>query len=157
MRDLALDDTRVGEAGRAVHATASARIDGPDGSTPLRLWPDSEPGRWRAFVRAPVKPGAYRVIATSGDLTASATMVVAPAVSTAQPDGRDLLRAWAASRGGSSVPASRASDVRGLLARAIAPASAPQTWRPLRSPWWIMPFALLLGGEWWWRRRRGLL
>jgi hypothetical protein len=27
---------------------------------------------------------------------------------------------------------------------------------PMRSGWWIVPFALLLGFEWWSRRRAGL-
>jgi hypothetical protein len=31
-----------------------------------------------------------------------------------------------------------------------------ETWHPMRSAWWIIPFALALSGEWWLRRRRGL-
>ena len=27
---------------------------------------------------------------------------------------------------------------------------------PMRSAWWLPPFALALAGEWWLRRRRGL-
>jgi MYXO-CTERM domain-containing protein len=27
---------------------------------------------------------------------------------------------------------------------------------PMRSPWWIVPLALLLAFEWWSRRRSGL-
>ena len=157
MRDLALADSTNDNSGRTMRATVSARLAGPGGDSIVRLWPDVEPGRWRGMVRAPATPGPYRVSVTSGVLAATAPFVVAPAVSRPQEDGRERLRAWASSRGGSAVSASHLSDVHDLVARAVPTSTAPQSWRPLRSPWWIMPFALLLGGEWWWRRRRGLL
>jgi hypothetical protein len=49
-------------------------------------------------------------------------------------------------------------ELDGLPARIAAaipsPASETPT-NPMRSPFWILPFAGLLGGEWWSRRRRG--
>jgi hypothetical protein len=32
----------------------------------------------------------------------------------------------------------------------------PERRFPMRSAWWLLPFAACLGGEWWLRRRAGL-
>jgi paraquat-inducible protein B len=31
-----------------------------------------------------------------------------------------------------------------------------QAFRPMRSPYWLIPFVACLAGEWWLRRRTGL-
>jgi hypothetical protein len=82
-------------------------------------------------------------------------LIVAPDAIAPAPDDRDLIAAWAASRGGQVVPESRLGELPGVLDRALAPVSRPTTWRPMRSAWWIAPFALSLGAEWWLRRRAG--
>jgi hypothetical protein len=58
--------------------------------------------------------------------------------------------------GGMSVAAGREEPlIASLLALPPAAAEAVQRY-PMRSPWWIAPFALCLGVEWWDRRRQGL-
>jgi hypothetical protein len=49
-------------------------------------------------------------------------------------------------------------DMTGLIARAEALTAErePTPLHPMRSPWWLVPFAACLGGEWWLRRRSGL-
>jgi hypothetical protein len=44
----------------------------------------------------------------------------------------------------------------GLVRAALQAERRRERWHPMRSAWWIVPFAAALGGEWWWRRRRGL-
>jgi hypothetical protein len=41
------------------------------------------------------------------------------------------------------------------VAAAVDPPAERRVIHPMRSPWWIVPFGLALGGEWWLRRRRG--
>jgi hypothetical protein len=71
-------------------------------------------------------------------------------------DDRDILAALAHASGGAVLEAAAASEVPLLLQQALRTQRAPQPWRPMRSPWWILPLVAALGGEWWWRRRRAL-
>ena len=43
-----------------------------------------------------------------------------------------------------------------MLERDARPSSQVVSARPMRSPWWMIPFALCLTAEWWLRRRDGL-
>ena len=65
----------------------------------------------------------------------------------------ELTRAVEAS-GGTTV----ASGQEAMLARAIRPAVSPTvtTVYPMRTWWWLLPFAGALSAEWWLRRRAGL-
>jgi hypothetical protein len=53
-----------------------------------------------------------------------------------------------------------ASGDEASLVRALSsenqPASQVVSVRPMRAPWWIIPFAGCLTIEWWLRRREGL-
>ena len=71
------------------------------------------------------------------------------------PDERDLLRAWASSRGGAVIAEPDLGTLSETIARAASPPIERRVVRPMRSPWWIVPFGLALGAEWWLRRRRG--
>ncbi len=153
LRDAALSDM---SSGRAVHAAVSATLEGNDQRTQLRLWPDGPIGRLRGSFRAPSGPGTYRVVASANGNRAEVAIAVTTGVHRLKPDQRDLLGAWASSRGGSALPASHVQELPAALARALQPRLRPETWHPMRSGWWILPFVLALGAEWWWRRRRGL-
>jgi len=72
------------------------------------------------------------------------------------PDARDLLRAFASAHGGRAVAASELSTLSAQLAAVTHAEPRLETWHPMRSGWWIVPFALLLSLEWWLRRRRGM-
>jgi hypothetical protein len=67
-----------------------------------------------------------------------------------------MLGAWISAHGGRVVPGPRLAELAPLLRASVRVAPRAETWHPMRSAWWIIPFALALAGEWWLRRRRGL-
>lgn len=126
--------------------------------TPVRLWPD-EPGRYRAEFRAPDVPGRYR-LSVRGNPDAppsvSELFVVDPgSVQRSVPGDDSLLSAFATSRGGEVIPMAEVGTLTSRIATAVAAVPAATPTHPMRSPWWIVPFAGLLSVEWWSRRRRG--
>jgi hypothetical protein len=156
VRDAALQEPNVTHP---VRTTASARLtsaDPPIESTTVRLWPGDDVGELRGAVRAPDRPGLYRLAVSADGNTSTTPLVVATNASHPNPDDRDLVAAWARTRDGRALPASRLSELPSELRRAIHPPPRLETWYPMRSAWWIVPFAILLSAEWWLRRRRGL-
>ena len=137
-------------------ATASALLAGPNDTTNLRLWPGNIPGTFTGSVIASRAPGIYKVIVSSGIERSEGLLVVDPAARIAAREERHLMTAYAASRQGRVIPEAELRDLSGALSSALQSVSRVETWHPMRSPWWIVPFALLLGAEWWWRRRHGL-
>ena len=121
----------------------------------VRLWPDATPGQFRGVIRGGT-PGDYRLVVASGGARSETPLVVARDASQPATEARDLLAAWARVRGGQAMPVSRVTCIPATLTEAIHPTPHSETWHPMRSVWWIVPFALLLSGEWWLRRRRGL-
>jgi hypothetical protein len=126
-----------------------------DDSSIVRLWPGITTGAFAGTFVAPRRPGTYRLIVSSGSGRAEAALVVDPATRTARRDERDIVAAFVSSRGGAAVQESRLNELPGALSAALQTVVRVETWHPMRSAWWIVPFALLLGAEWWWRRRRG--
>jgi hypothetical protein len=137
-------------------ATVSALLAGPNDTTYIRLWPGDSPGTFTGTIVGPTTPGAYRILATSGLDRSETSLVVDPAARVAARDERHLMSAFAASRQGRVIREAELRDLPRALSSALQSVSRVETWHPMRSPWWIVPFALLLGAEWWWRRRRGL-
>jgi hypothetical protein len=112
-------------------------------------------GEFRGVVRAGAA-GDYRLtVGSSGDRVVRTLPVVAGAEQP-HPEGRDLLAAAVASRGGNVLASSEVSKLPAAIRGAIGSAPHRERWHPMRSPWWILPFALLLAAEWLLRRRRGL-
>jgi hypothetical protein len=163
--------TRRDTGARAIGGAMSMRswIERADGTRveSVRLWPDAVAGRFRARVQLPATAGAYRIVAADAVLPApggdgtlqvrgAAGVFVVAAVARAAPDRSAIAGAWAHARGGMLVPAARAGEIPVLVRAALH--QEPQRVRahPMRSPWWMVPFALALGAEWWSRRRRGL-
>lgn len=152
LRDVVLADP----AARAGTVSVQAAMRGPAGSSHVRLWPEGGPGRFRAAVRAPEAPGTYEIAVTFGADRGAAPVVVAIGVTRPVDTPSQLLAAWASSRGGRVVPA---GDVRALdeaLTSVIPRVRRPTPVYPLRSAWWIVGFAAILGAEWWLRRRKNL-
>jgi hypothetical protein len=155
LRDAALRE--VSSPRDTVRASISAQIVGPGSSrTAIRLWPTASVGEFHTTVRAPHDTGVYRVVVTSDGLSADAPLVVANGVSRPTPSDIDLLESLVASRGGKVFSASALDRLGPSIASVIRPASRAETWHPMRSAWWILPFALALGAEWLMRRRAGL-
>src|SRR5262249_25950378 len=138
-----------------------ARVESASTSEVVRLWPE-RPGLFTGTQPAPLTPGVYRVVvdgAVASDARNSASvqraagfLVAADAVDVSEPA---LLEAWAASHGGIAAKHADFGALRVAIARAVQPPEHTASVFPLRSPWWIVPFALALTGEWWLRRRRG--
>lgn len=143
----------------AIAATGSLRAEWQNTEgivQPVRLWP-AQTGGHAAEFRAPAVPGRYRLVVTGAASEARAEfMVVEPGQHVEPvPASGDRLAAFASSRGGAVIPM---ADVATLPARlsAVAPSRVREMpSNPMRSPWWMIPFAGLLATEWWSRRRRG--
>ena len=132
-------------------------VDAADGAAvPNAIAAAARGGAYEAVVRAPLDTGTYEVLAIQGADTARVPVVVAPVVSLGADDDPDLLSAWTASRGGRVIPRDSLASLTGILDDALRPVPRMVEWHPMRSPWWILPFALALSAEWWQRRRRGL-
>jgi hypothetical protein len=156
IRDAALQGPT---AGRTVQTTVTGSLTSSDATTEpmtFRLWPGDGVGTLLGVVRAPDKPGVYRVTVSADGIAATTPLAVIANASHPTPDDRDLIAAWTQARGGRAMPASRLGDLPTELRRAIRPTPRRETWYPMRSAWWIVPFALLLSVEWWLRRRSGL-
>src|SRR6185295_5977998 len=113
-------------------------------------------GVFHASVRASDTPGNYQIkvqgsIASGGHVEQALNYVVASAEHRPRPA---LLGAWTTSRGGAVL----ADDIPGVVSRVRTAVNARKErveTHPMRSPWWLPAFVILLGGEWWIRRRRG--
>ncbi|HEX4914842.1 MAG TPA: hypothetical protein VFV51_12835, partial [Vicinamibacterales bacterium] len=117
----------------------------------VRLWPQAA-GTFAGDLAIP-PAAACELEVSVGALRASSGIAVAdvPAHSTAQ-----TLRALEqmVARAGGNV--ARVGDLASTNVADTARAPERSPFHPLRSPWWILPFALCLSGEWWLRRREGL-
>lgn len=138
-------------------ASVGAALVSDRDSIVVRLWPDPKPGVFTASIVAPRMPGVYRLVVRSGDDRAESSVAVDTAVRAARYDDPEVIKAFVSSRGGSVIAEKELHDLPARVASAIQVVSRVETWHPMRSPWWIAPFALLLGVEWWARRRRGLV
>ena len=127
----------------------------PLATLPLALSPVAPGSRFASF-RAPLSTGAYEVVATHGADTARASFVVAEHVARDADDTPALMTAWSASRGGRVVTRDQLDSLPSILRALVRPVARAIEWHPMRSPWWIVPFALALGAEWWLRRRHDL-
>jgi hypothetical protein len=117
----------------------------------IRLWPGVTPGVYTARLPAP-RVGEYALWVRAADTSADAPLLVAGDVVHPASDG-SRAAAWAAAASGGAV-VSNVEDLAGRIAALEASAIDRRT-RPMRSPWWIVPFAGLLCAEWALRRRGG--
>ncbi len=146
--------------GDSASATITAAVSHPDSvsldDVPFRLVPSATPGTFWGTLQAPITPGLAQLrFVVKGDTT-SVPLVVNDTRLHAIADDPALLSAWVAARGGWSIEESALASLPGPLLSSLEAAARPQRWYPMRSAWWLVPFALCLSGEWWLRRRRGL-
>src|SRR5688572_12532362 len=137
-------------------ATVGAALISERDSTAVRFWPEPTPGLFSASIVAPQQPATYRLVVWTDKERTDFPLVVEAGARTPIPDNREVLESFVSSRGGSVMAEDALDDLPVHLSSAIQVVSRVETWHPMRSPWWIVPFALLLGAEWWARRRRGL-
>ncbi len=145
-------------SGLQLHLSASLEGEGLDAPIPLPApRPDLVPGRLRTRFFAPDRAGHYTVRVDVEGGAGELPLVVDPGRAPHPAAERAVAAAWADARGG-GLHGSSAAELDRLVLRLdglLDPARTPETWHPMRAPWWILPFALALAGEWWWRRRRG--
>jgi hypothetical protein len=153
---------RPGEQGevvvrvRARDVTAVSAV--LDGDQPIRLRPDPEAGVYRGRFTAKASAGRSTLeVRAAGPQSQSASraILVRPEVerrSIAAP----ALSMLASSHRGIDVPPDRLAELEQFLRNTIASPRATSVRHPMRSTWWILPFAACLSAEWWIRRRRGL-
>ena len=153
LRALALAEGSTGTSGLD---SMAATIETPSGAVPLRLWPDAGQGRFRGAFLAPRAAGTYRVSVSHEGARTDVPLVVSATATAPSPDESDLVGAWVASRGGRVLRERPRGELGPMLEDLLQPAARSERWHPMRSAWWIVPFALLLGAEWLWRRRTGL-
>jgi hypothetical protein len=140
-------------------SAASATIDRDQ---PLRLWPDAEPGVYHGRLTAPAKPGRLTIearVAASPERAvdqASRRVTITTDARHASGGVTPALSMLSASHGGVDVTPERVADVERFVRGAVQPPRVPTTRHPMRSVWWIVPFAVVLSAEWWLRRKRGL-
>jgi hypothetical protein len=135
--------------------SARAVSPGAPSDVPIRLWPTAEPGVYEGEWR-PSAIGDYDIAVTAGAHGADAPATVAATVSRgsiADPDGLAML---AGVSGGRVFPADRPAALVASMKDAFPARALSRTGHPMRSPWWVVPFASLLCVEWALRRRRGL-
>lgn len=147
---VTLRDPSLTGAGEA--AVTAALVDPAGSRTPLPALPTGVPGELAVPFTAPDSAG-WRLEVAAGAERGDIPVVTGPgAVPRINPDG--WLGVSLKALGGEILPAGRLDRLPDLL-DAIVPPAAPLRRHPMRSPWWIVPFALALAGEWWLRRRRG--
>jgi hypothetical protein len=134
-----------------------ARVISPEAAIdePIRLWPTAEPGvfegEWRGHA-----PGMYNVSVSTGELRGDATVTIASSVIHASAADSAALALAANATGGRAVPAADMPSLIEAMKQAHPPQRVVRAAYPMRSPWWIVPFAALLCAEWGMRRKRGL-
>jgi hypothetical protein len=136
----------------------NARLDGPNGSTPMRLWPE-RPSVFSGTASAPITPGVYRLNVSGStprgrDRALTVDLLVADNVERVSDPA--MLAAWATAHGGVAVTSDRLDALGAAIEQSVKPVTQIARVFPMRSAWWLPPFALALAGEWWLRRRRGL-
>jgi hypothetical protein len=131
----------------------SATQAGGNASKPVRLWPAGVAGRFEGELVAP-DPGDCQIDAVINEFTGSVPLLVreTPALFVT---GEDEISGAVSAHGGTVVNAAEVNELITELRRSAAPHDISIQTHPLRSPWWIVPFACCLGGEWWLRRRKG--
>ena len=121
------------------------------GSETIRLWPAAAPGTFEGRTRAP-RDGSYAITASIPGASADAPLLVADDVIHAAPRSSQAGSFAAAATGGAVVTGM--DDLADRLG-SLTPDSVERRTRPMRSPWWIIPFTGLLCGEWALRRKAG--
>jgi hypothetical protein len=133
----------------------AAEIDG----VPIRLWPEPEAGLFRGTFDARGSVGRSTIVAHVDGvkpLSASQPLVIRGDARHTLPQVAPPLSMFASSQHGIDVAPENVAAVERFIRTSIVAPTEAQTRHPMRSGWWIVPFATCLSAEWWLRRRRGL-
>jgi hypothetical protein len=136
------------------HAAVRAAVDG----SPIRLWPEAQSGLFRGSFIARETEGRSTLVAQvdgAAPLSASRAVIGRADARRVVPATTTPLSLLASSRHGIDVTPDRVADLEQFIRRTVPAPVAPVTRRPMRSAWWMIPFAACLSAEWYLRRRRG--
>jgi hypothetical protein len=126
------------------------------GDASVRLWPGGEPGIYRGAARAPLESGVVTAVLEHAGVRATAQLNVNASVAQPWSERDAALEAIATASGGMTVGPGDVDRLATELERHAKPATTVRTIQPLRSVWWMLPFASCLAAEWALRRRRHL-
>jgi hypothetical protein len=134
----------------------AARVIGPAQHIDdvIRLWPGEEPGFFEGEWTVPAA-GDYDVAVSRGDARGDARISAVLDVRRGADADTEALELAVRTSGGEIASADRLGDLVAKLKRKYPPQSQDVRVHPMRSPWWMVPFALALTGEWGWRRLKG--
>jgi hypothetical protein len=138
----------------AVEARVSVQC-GSSPAAPVRMWPTGALGEFAGELPAG-EAGQCRVDATAGNRSAVAFIAVADRPSRGVEATLAKLERESRARGGVVVEAGAEDAIARALDDSAAESSRIVSAHPMRSAWWILPFAGCLSLEWWLRRRAGL-
>jgi len=155
--DVRSTELRATSDGRQAPALSAELLTMAGERASIRLWPAPRAGQFEGTFDAPSE-GGYLVRATgvrpvSDPSSVEVPLLVASDVVHPSQDGERALRYLAAATGG--VVIGDPADAPAALA-SVEPLERDEVVRPMRSAWWILPFAALLCAEWTLRRRVGL-
>jgi hypothetical protein len=122
----------------------------------VRLWPEAPEGSFSGqFVVDPGTSERSLPIAVSlGDGSAEARARL-PIDANPRHDDRPPLGLLAASHKGVNVGPGGVQELKRFLQATTVAATERRTRNPMRSSWWLVPFAGCLAAEWWLRRKAG--
>jgi hypothetical protein len=123
----------------------------------IRMWPCAELGVYEGRFDAS-GPGSYNVRVRTATGASADTLLIVKAGAAPPPlraSEEDVLPLVSEATGGVAVTSANLAPVVGHV-QALARPDTRRTVHPMRSPWWIVPFAVALCAEWAIRRRRGL-
>jgi hypothetical protein len=129
-----------------------------NGDQPIRLTPAAEAGVFRGSIAAG-SAGHPRLdvdVGGSNPLTASRLVVVQADTHPRSSGLTPPLALLSSTHRGINITADRLTDIERFIHGVVKAPVAPVEHRPMRSPWWLVPFIGCLCAEWWVRRRRGL-
>ncbi len=130
-----------------------------DGNQPIRLQPEPEAGAYRGrFIAKGVAGRSTLAVHADGGqpVSASRTLLVQADVQRARHTDGPALSMLSSSHRGIDVTPGHLADLERFLRAIVSSPPRPLVRHPMRSVWWILPFAFCLSAEWWLRRRRGL-
>ena len=111
---------------------------------------DTPTGPMRTHIVRPAAPGRYPGILFYSEIF----QITAPIRRTAAMP--KALRFMHERVPGIDVPPDRVTELERFVGERVTGPRTTQIRHPMRSTWWILPFALCLSAEWWLRRRQGL-
>jgi hypothetical protein len=154
--DLAIEWRTLDEVGPRIEARAEISCaDGP--RVPIRLWPAARPGAFDGKVQ----PGSAGQCTIEAAITHPVELAGSASLAVVQqprlpPRTPAALESAIAAHGGLLVDRGDEAQLIARTRERLSSSVESQETRPMRSPWWIVPFTVCLGAEWWSRRRRGL-